>query len=75
MDARDEANGDLDVFFATAGLDNGPQSKRVASERIRWMDAALEAWFNFVADTGMVSHDEIQAVHDRIDIDTRKRDE
>lgn len=71
-DAREESGGDMDVFLAVADLDTGTQSGQVVSKRIRWVDAALEAWTDFVVSSGIVSHDKTQDVLDRVNVDTRK---
>lgn len=64
--ARDEAEGDIDVFCETANLDTDALPDRAIRERIHWTDKTLRAWVDFVVDTGLASHDGVQAALDRI---------
>ena len=68
--ARDEANGDMDAFLDTADLD-GESPDQAEIERVQWAHNALEAWIGFVANTGMASNEKVQAVLDRVNLDTR----
>ena len=68
--ARDEANGDMDAFLAAADLD-GESPDQAEIERVQWAHNALELWIDHVASTGMIATDEVQAVLDRVSIDTR----
>lgn len=69
--ARDEANGNMDAFFDAAG-DLGDESPDQAEiERVQWAHNALELWIDHVASSGLIATDEVQAVLDRVNIDTR----
>lgn len=70
-DARDRTNGDIDTFLAVADLNESVYPDQVVSKRIRWVDAALEAWIELMVETGMASHSEIQSALNRIHIDKR----
>jgi hypothetical protein len=67
-DAQDEAAGDIDVFFETAGLD--ADSDRAVRERIRWVNDALQAWVEFVTHTNLSTHNDVQETLDRIAVDS-----
>ena len=68
--ARDEANGDMDAFLAAADLDS-ESPNQVEIERVQWAHNALELWIDHVASTGLIATDEVQAVLDRVNIDSR----
>jgi hypothetical protein len=68
--AQDEAEGDVDVFLETVDLDAERHPDCVIRERIRWVNDALRAWVELVANTGMDTYEEIGEALDRIVIDS-----
>jgi hypothetical protein len=67
---RDKANGDIIVFCETANLDTESSPDCVIRERVQWVDEALRAWVEFVMKTGLDSHHDVQAVLDRIAVES-----
>lgn len=64
-------NADLDEFFEVAGIDGESSIERATRARIRWLTAAIAAWLEYVAETGIASREDVQHIVDQFNLEPK----